>query len=225
MTASTAPDNSNPPPRDPMNAHRRAHPHPPRRRRRPSASRRIASGLLAGVAGAAAVDLAGRAGAALGDIPRRPTLPAQLIAALARVPDAGSTRRHQGPTRRAVSTLLRLETPTGPDVGRIQQVGTAAHYLWGAGWGVIRVGLGRRSGSGDFSTALTHFLVFAATDHTVLAITRVGTPIWAHHEPPDNPYIPDGSQGDTSDAALQLAQLALYIAITNISYVVLRGDR
>ena len=186
---------------------------PARVKRPTSRSRRLIAGPLAGLFGAAVVDLGGRLAETAG-VQRRPTLAALLVAKAVRVPGASTRRR--GPTRRAMPRMLGVERPGGADPEQTERVGTAAHYLWGAGWGGVRTALD--SSSGDLSAALTHFVLFSAADHTLLALANVGTPVWAPREDSDAP---------AHDAALQLAQLALYAAAANLAYTYLcsRPDR
>ena len=182
---------------------------------------RTADGVLAGLAGAAVVDLAGRVGARVTGAPRPPTISVQLVAASLRGSNSCDDGAAHHRLRRTITTRLRLETPTGPDANRIDRVGTAADYLWGAGWGAVRVVLEGRSGM--ISAALSHFLALAATHHVLLAVTGVGAPLWARHDPPDdNPYTAPGPRSETNAAIVQLAQILVYVATTNTAYWVLR---
>ena len=79
---------------------------------------RTADGVLAGLAGAAVVDLAGRVGARVTGAPRPPTISVQLVAAGLRGSNSCDDGAAHHRLRRTITTRLRLETPTGPDANR-----------------------------------------------------------------------------------------------------------
>ncbi len=142
--------------------------------------RELGAGLVGGVAGTAAMStvqrvdqaLSGRpparlAAQALADVTGR----ARRDAAERAVTDAITPRSATTPSPTPPAPPPPLRGPRTPAPPGAPHVDTVLHYAYGAGWGLVRAGVGRASSSALIATQV-HFLAVLGAEHVLVPLMR-----------------------------------------------------